>query len=117
MKLIPLSQGYAAMVSDRDYSRLSKIKWHATIIRRKDGSISSVYAGHTHPKHCWMHRVIRGIIDPKIQVDHKDHNGLNNQRRNLRVANSIKNQYNAEIRSDNTSGFKGVSWQKDAQKW
>lgn len=51
------------------------------------------------------------------QVDHKDRNGLNNVRDNLRICTSSQNCINISIRSNNFSGYKGVSWNKKMRKW
>lgn len=57
-----------------------------------------------------MHRVILGLEKgDKLEGDHKDGNGLNNQRRNLRVATRTENHHNRTKYKTNTSGFKGVS--------
>lgn len=50
-------------------------------------------------------------------TDHIDHNGLNNQRSNLRVCSRSENMFNQRVHSNNTSGYKGVSWNKVARKW
>lgn len=56
-----------------------------------------------------MHRLI--IDAPRgVQVDHINRNGLDNRRVNLRLATPGQNNANAKIRSDNTSGYKGVCW-------
>lgn len=47
-----------------------------------------------------------------IGVDHVDRNGRNNKWRNLREARQTYNNYNTKTRADNTSGRKGVYWQK-----
>lgn len=67
-----------------------------------------------------MHRVILSrMLNRPLErhelVDHRDGNGLNNQRYNLRVATPANNQANAKLRTDNTSGYKGV-W-KCGKKW
>ena len=51
------------------------------------------------------------------ETDHRDLDRLNNRRDNLRPASSSENKANVSLRSDNTSGFKGVSWWKDRNKW
>ena len=57
-------------------------------------------------------------IDPyPMQVDHEDRNSLNNNIDNLRLGNSVLQTQNRGIRSDNTSGVKGVSWNKQLSKW
>lgn len=64
-----------------------------------------------------FHRTVMGIVDPKTQVDHRDGNGLNNRRSNLRVCDASRNQMNRGATSSNTSGFKGVSWSKKCKLW
>jgi len=54
---------------------------------------------------------------PKDQIDHIDQNGLNNSIKNLREANNSLNQKNGSLKSTNTSGFAGVSWNKAAKAW
>jgi len=51
------------------------------------------------------------------QIDHIDGNGLNNDIENLRAANHGQNQHNKGTQKNNTSGFKGVSWDNRTQKW
>lgn len=63
-----------------------------------------------------LHRFLTGA--PRgFQVDHLNCNGLDNRRANLRVCSQSQNQGNSRRRTDNTSGFKGVSWNKQAGKW
>lgn len=122
MREIPLTQGYVAVVDDRDYKRVSAYKWHAQVERRKDGSVKAVYARRNkrvdeqgYVQH--LHRFIMGVDDPTKQVDHRDHNGLNNRRKNLRRCSNAQNQANRRVDVDNRSGFKGVAWKKDKGKY
>lgn len=62
-----------------------------------------------------MHRQILGLTDPKIFTDHKDHNGLNNQRSNLRIATHGQNMANKS--PSGKSKYMGVSWNKNDKKW
>lgn len=115
MKEILLTQGKFAIVDDDDYGWLSRWKWHAT--HHKDGNW---YAVHTterpEHKHLLMHRVIMDAPDG-IGVDHKNRNGLDNRRKNLRFCDDIQNQRNREKSSRNKSGFKGVCWHKGQRKF
>jgi hypothetical protein len=52
-----------------------------------------------------------------MQVDHRDGDGLNNRRANIRAATVAENQYNGRVRVDNLSGFKGVSFRPKENKW
>ena len=51
------------------------------------------------------------------EVDHRNRNGFDNRRRNLRYATASQNNANKPKRSLNTSGYKGVFWHKGAGKW
>src|SRR5687768_17425464 len=73
-----------------------------TQIRKSDGTKTTMQ----------MHRLIMGLDGPL--VDHENHNGLDNRRENLRHATQQQNKRNQRIRK-NTSGFKGVRWDKG--KW
>ena len=65
-----------------------------------------------------MHRVILDVADPRFQVDHINHNGLDNRRANLRIITNQENQYNRRhTRKATSSRFKGVSWHKSSRKW
>jgi hypothetical protein len=50
-------------------------------------------------------------------VDHIDRNRLNNDLDNLREVTKRENTLNSGIQSNNTSGFRGVCWRRDRQKW
>jgi hypothetical protein len=50
-------------------------------------------------------------------IDHIDGNGSNNRIENLRLATVSENMYNTKINTKNTSGFKGVHFNKQKQKW
>ena len=108
MKCIKLSQGKEAIVDDEDFEYLRQFKWHVTdtgYACRKDGR-----------KNKYMHRELMG--SPKgLQIDHINGNRLDNRRSNLRVVTVGDNRKNTGIRSDNTSGYKGVSWDKKNSKW
>ena len=58
-----------------------------------------------------------GIDDPKIQIDHKNGDTFDNRKSNLRVCNNQKNSFNKNKNSNNTSGYKGVYFDKDRNKW
>jgi hypothetical protein len=109
MKIIPITQGKFAMVSNQDYNQLSKFKWsyHGEGYAARD---------HGNGKTSLMHHMILTPAEG-FQIDHVDRNKLNNQRENLRYATRSQNSINSKIRIDNKSGFKGVSWSMSKMKW
>jgi len=65
-----------------------------------------------------IHRFLMNAVEKHIRVDHKDHDGLNNKKSNLRVTiHSNNNQNRRGKNSNNTSGYRNVSWIKDYKKW
>jgi len=115
MKIIPLTQGYEALVDDEDFEFLLNLcSWQA----HPKGN--TVYAqSKINGKHIKMHRVIMEKYNPgfKGQIDHIDGNGHNNQHSNIRIATNSQNQANRGPNSNNISGYKGVSWEQKNQKW
>ena len=64
----------------------------------------------------YLHRFIMKPADDMI-VDHINHNKLDNRCDNLRICTQQENAQNISIRSDNTSGVTGVTWDKSRGKW
>ena len=63
-----------------------------------------------------MHRVINNTPEG-FETDHRDGDGLNNRRANLRTATRAQNEWNTGMRKTNSSGFKGVHFHKPSGKW
>lgn len=116
MKQIKLTQGKYALVDDADYEWLNQWKWHANKKRDTFYVIRNAIIGSKRTLIA-MHREILGLTDPKIHADHKDGNGLNNQRNNLRSCTHAQNQMNRRSFKGGTSKFKGVTWHKRSSKW
>jgi len=114
MKKIFLSNGQVSLVSDEDFLYLSGYNWWPGKMNRE------FVQGRIGGKRCAMHHVIlkrMGIDRDDKVTDHIDGNPLNNQRSNLRVATYSQNNMNVARLKRNKSGYKGVSWKKDHQKW
>lgn len=54
---------------------------------------------------------------PTLRIDHQDLNKSNNKFKNLRLATGSQNVLNVGLKSNNTSGIKGVYWKKKLSKW
>lgn len=113
MKEIQLTKGYVALVDDSDYEWLSKFKWRYN---------SAGYAARHSPwengtrKTIYMH-VLIGNGRPGFEVDHINHDKLDNRRSNLRVCTKKDNSHNRPIGRNNTSGYKGVFSNKNRKRW
>jgi hypothetical protein len=119
-RIIPLTRGLRAIVSPEDYDRLSVYKWHSArhgrTIYAQTGT-GSAKSGKRKKHLIMMHRMVMGVDDDRI-VDHQNHNGLDERRRNLRVASWTENCWNkrkTSIRS--SSQYKGVMRDKRRSKW
>ena len=114
--LIALTQGQFAKVDAADYDWLTQWKWCA----------------HYHPRRCFyavrsqlekgkrtflsMQRVIVNA-PPELELDHEDHDTLNNRRYNLRTATASQNLCNRRAQRNNKCGLKGVHWDKWWNTW
>jgi len=116
-KEIQLTKGRVALVDDDDYEYLSQWNWQANFNR----NAGVFYARRNHriggrQVTTWMHRL---ILDAKKgqQVDHQNHDTLDNRKKNIRIVTHKENNKNKGIGKDNTSGVLGVWWRKDIMKW
>lgn len=116
MKEIPLTQKQVAIVGDKRFDYLNQWKWCAIKSRNTFYAIRNQYRYGKYPKMVIMHRVI--MNDPLgVKIDHRDGIGTHNWEDNLRIATHIENIWNQPIRTNNSSGFKGVCWHKATGKW
>ena len=117
MKILHITQGLNVLLDDEDFEWASQYKWAAenhkhTFYASRTAILDGKYI------RIRMHREILGFVhgDGKL-VDHKNRNGLDNRRENLRAATRRFNGHNGKMKSLNTSGFRGVSWCKQTEKW
>jgi hypothetical protein len=118
MREIPLTQGLFAHVDDNKFEELSIFRWCA--VRRPNGRVYAVHNIKTPngKRLVYMHRQIMGVTDPKILVDHANHDGLDNQTHNLRRSNKKQNGANRKTkRSGYSSRYAGVCWDRANGKW
>ncbi len=110
MKKIQLTQGKVALVDDEDFEYLSQFKWHASKdhagvyyarrrARKNEGSPT------TPRMHIEIMKPEKGML-----VDHIDGNGLNNQRKNLRLVTPRQNSQNRRhVKANKKANYLGVS--------
>jgi hypothetical protein len=106
--VVPLANGKYAYVDPEDFDRVMNHLWR-TCVQRDVTYAESAIDGHR----VRMHNFILGPVEGEI--DHKDGDGLNNRRSNLRPTTHSQNIANQRMRKTNTSGYKGVS--RDKKGW
>jgi len=117
MKKIQLTSGDYAIIDDELYDELSKITW---MLGNRGYAYMKKYLGKIDGKYKYktilMHRYIMGVKTGK-QLDHINGNRLDNRCSNLRFCNQKENMANSRKPSTNTSGYKGVTWDRQRSKW
>lgn len=110
MYRVPLTQGKYATVDDADRHLVAPYKWHAVqdngtwyAKRKKNGKL------------VYMHRELLGVTDPTVRIDHRDRDGLNNSRSNLRHTNHSQNALNAVRPTGKDSKYIGV--RRSGKRW
>ncbi len=103
---VTLTKGYEAVVDAADVPLVAGRNWYAQV------SPKAVYAARSEivdgRQRCvLMHRAIAAAPDG-LDVDHRDRDGINNRRKNLRVATRQQNQANRAANANCASGIKGV---------
>jgi hypothetical protein len=111
-KLIPVGRSKNAIVDDEDYDVLSKYKWAHYKKKNSEGYAKRHIYANGKRTTMLMHRELILAKNGDI-VDHVDMNGLNNTKANLRICNNGQNAHNSKIYSTNTSGYKGVTYNRD----
>ena len=113
MKQIELTQGQYAIVDDDDFDEINQYNWcfnqgyAVRNVKVSKGKYNSQY----------MHRFVTNCSDD-MDVDHINHDKLDNRKSNLRVCSTSENMRNQQIRTvAKTSVYKGVTFNKQAGKW
>lgn len=114
MKLIKLTQEKFAQVDDEDFQKCSEYKWFtvkgtqtyyaARTLRRVKGKTKKQYLHHF-------------ILNLSTGVDHKNSNGLDCQKHNLRQATKAENNRNRSKTPNLSSKYKGVSLHKQSNRF
>jgi hypothetical protein len=112
METIQLTKGYSTIVDDEDFEFLNQWKWHAIKIGNTLYANRCVRKGKQFERIA-MHRLIMNPPDNMV-IDHIDHNGLNNQKSNLRICSVSQNTCNSRLTGE--IHYKGVSKRSSKQK-
>ena len=109
MPKIKLSTGQLVLISKTDMKWFSK---HNFFLHKSSGYAVTKIKNKTVPLHKLILKVPKGF-----EIDHRNQNKLDNRRSNLRRATSIENKRNRSISSKNTTGYKGVCFNKKNKRY
>lgn len=113
MRKIPLhgkhGEGKFALVDDEDFESVSQYRW---LLDNKGYVRATISTYRVVGLHQFIMKPPRGMM-----VDHVHGNPLDNRRSELRVCTRSENNRNKRKHRNNTSGYKGVSFNKDSGKW
>ena len=116
-RLIALTKGQVAIVDACEFDGLSRTVWSAW--QAKPNASWYPFRSFRIDRACKSTLMHIQIMQPPkgTEVDHRNGNTLDNRRSNLRIATRSQQSMNTRIPTDNTSGYKGVSWDKQRQLW
>ena len=119
VRKINLTKGKVALVDADDFAELTRWKWSASKSHNEKyvavrGGVDATGTVTT----LTMHRQIMGLVrGDGMEVDHINHDTLDNRRSNLRVVTPTQNKRWQPSRAGSSSEYVGVSWDSARYKW
>lgn len=115
MKTILLTKGQVAFVDDEDFDAVNVYKWHAVPKRRRFYAARKFIDQEGRKVTQYLHHF---LLPGVARVDHRDGNGCNDQKGNLRPATNQQNcQGFRQPKVGASSKFRGVTWHRQRGKW
>lgn len=114
---IPLTKGYEAICDIQDYEIVVTRNWIVKIDKHTCYAYTRLRNSEFNGIESRNKKMHQFIIPDAIKRDHKNHNGLDNQRCNLRPCSNSQNAFNMKISLRGSSIYKGVYFENYTQKW
>jgi len=114
--IIKLTKEKETIIDLEDLEKILKYKWCASKEGKGWYALTNIKTNYKYNR-LRLHRFLMNITDSNIFIDHKDCNPLNNRKSNLRLCTNQENQRNVKLQKRNTTGFKGVYFRKDRNKY
>lgn len=105
-----------AIVDESDGETIGRYRWNVLRASNTFYARANMKDVHGVWRVVYMHHLVLPLSAEK-KVDHKNRNGLDNRRSNLRYSSTSQNTSNSGPRCDSASGFKGVFWCHQTQAW
>ncbi len=113
---LSLPSGHTALIDSDSWPLVKGYAWHVSVDTHTNYAIADATTKDGKLTAVGMHRLIVSAL-PEQFVDHRNRNGLDNRRENLRTCTRSQNGGNRRINANNTSGYKGVWWNARRNKW
>lgn len=97
------------VIDTEDYERIKETSW----LLSSTGYVEGWWQG----RRTRLHRVIMNVENERVIIDHINRNTLDNRKENLRIVDKSLNVVNKRMHRNNTSGFRGVCWVEQFQKF
>jgi len=109
MKILKLNQGKEVLIDDEDFDRVNLYRW--SVQKRKNGFRAMRKPKPGEDQNIYLHRYILNV--PRgLEIDHINHNQLDNRRSNLRIVSHRQNLQSRRGNLKKSIKFKGVSFNR-----
>lgn len=113
---VDYSKYFIAIIDKEDIDKIKNYRWSVTKTKNTPYA-QSTKKDKLGTRTCiLMHRIIMNAQKGQ-EIDHKNRNGLDNRKENLRFCTRQQNRWNSKKQNRSISLYKGVSWNKVAEKW
>ena len=104
------------LIDIEDIEKIQKLKWRVS--KNKNGYYVRAWGrkDYKYKQIVYLHRYIMNCPGD-MEVDHINHNTLDNRKCNLRVCTMLENKQNVPKRENNKSGYRNIHWDKNRKKW
>lgn len=118
------NNGNVFLFDIEDYDKIKNFYWYKDSNGYILGKPIGLEDSNLYKNGVFLHRYVLNVIDPKLRVDHINilrddgiDNTVDNRKNNLRICEHKENLRNRGRQKNNTSGYKGVYWNKQCNKW
>ena len=110
--------GYRVLIDDEDFNKIKNHNWSIETQALKKGKQYFRYFDNAIKSTVTLHRLIMGcVLHDKKEVDHISGDTLDNRKQNLRIGTHTQNMQNVKRHKDNSTGYKGVDYNKEHKKY
>jgi hypothetical protein len=105
---------FEIIIDIEDYEKIKNYRWYISFSKQWDRFREIIANTYLNKKQLL---VLHQLIMNDKMVDHKNGNIFDNRKENLRKCTKSENAWNRGKQKNNTSGYKGVYWDKSRNKW